>query len=60
VTSWTFFTAYFRPQKQVLVEVNYYGEANFEKYFLIVILVIAVSGYILYLNELRTSHKKEA
>lgn len=38
--SWTFFHAYFSPTKQILVNINIYGEANIE--FVILLLMIII------------------
>lgn len=47
--SWTFLTAYFNPSKQVLVDINKYGEANVEFIFLsFMIIIVPISLFLLY------------
>jgi len=52
---YTYVCAYSSPDKSVIVNVNYYGEAVWEPYLLGVAFVLAVSGWIIWFKRLMDS-----
>ena len=58
MTAWTFFGAYYSPTKQVITAVNNYGEAKFEFFYTIGMLVLVLSGTFLYLKDIRGKTKQ--
>ena len=42
----TFYAAYFSPEKEVIVDVDYYGEAEFEFFLIPIIFIIGLLAVI--------------
>jgi len=59
VLLFTFFLAYFSEEKQVIIDINGLGEANFEFVLLIVAHIFILAGFIPMWNKLVHKSKKQ-
>jgi len=50
---WTFFTAFFNSGYQTRVYINMFNEAHFEAVFLPICVLWSITGFLLYLKELK-------
>jgi hypothetical protein len=56
----TFYLAFFNESKQVIVDINRYGEANVEAFVVIPIaLTVSVASLILFLKDFKDNDKKK-